>query len=177
MEASEKALWKRVLSDYKCQLAAIEGIRLALGPKFEDPRGTKGHNGEFGKFVSQKKESQQHIPKNIWTIPYLLYAYDVKRSNFKNKRKADQKGATTLTRAMNPNKVQYNKGDCVITNRAASRRKYNARYFFIRKKALALTTPLLERGQDVNEDEQLYRKKEWQLYGARVSHEFHAICY
>jgi hypothetical protein len=152
-------------------------MRLALGSKFKDPRETKGHNGEFGKFVSEKKESQQHIPKNIWTIPYLLYAYDVKRSNFQNKRKADQNGATTLTRAMNQKKVQYNKGDCVITNRAASRRKYNARYFFSRKKALALTAPIVETVQDINEDEQIYRKKEWQLYGTRVSHEFHAICF
>jgi hypothetical protein len=135
MEANDEALWKRVLSDYKCQLAAIEGMRLALGPKFTDPRETKGHNGEFGKFVSQKKESQQDIPKNMWTIPYLLYAFDLKRSNFQNKRKADKKVATTLTREMNQKRVQYNKGDCVITNRAASRRKYNARYCFSRKKA------------------------------------------
>jgi hypothetical protein len=65
IEATEEALWKRVLSDYKCQLSAIEGMRLALGSKFVDPRETKGHNGECGKYVSQKKESQQHIPKNI----------------------------------------------------------------------------------------------------------------
>jgi hypothetical protein len=72
MEATDEALWKRVLSDYKCQLAGIEGMRLALGSKFNDPRETKGHNGQFGKFVSQKKESQLEIPKNMWTIPYLI---------------------------------------------------------------------------------------------------------
>ena len=32
----------------------------------------------------------------MWTIPYLLHAYGVKRSNFQNKRKADKKGATSL---------------------------------------------------------------------------------
>ncbi len=172
MEATDEALWKRVLSDYKCQLAGIEGMQLALGSKFKDPRETMGHNGQFGKFVSQKKESQLEIPKNMWTIPYLLHAYGFKRSNFQNKRKADKKGATTYTREMNVNRVQFNKGDCVITNRVASRRKYNARYFFSRKKALALTIPLpiSAHVDDLNADEQLYRRKEWQLYNTRVRH-------
>ncbi len=120
-------------------------------------RETKGFNGEFGKFVSQKKESQLEIPKTMWIIPYLLHAYDVKRSNFQNKRKADKKGATTLTREMNQNRVQYKKGDCVITNRAASRRKYNAKYFYSRKKALSLAIPLLRRddAHQLNEEEEV----------------------
>jgi hypothetical protein len=97
MEATDEALWKRVMSDYKCQLAGIEGMRLALGSTFKDPRETKGHtsNGQFGKFVTLKKDSQLDIPKNMWTIPYLLHAYGVKRSNFQNKRKADKKGKQT----------------------------------------------------------------------------------
>jgi hypothetical protein len=78
MEATDEALWKRVMSDYKCQLAGIEGMRLALGASFKDPRETKGYNGEFGKFVTQKNESQIDIPKNMWTIPFLLHAYGVK---------------------------------------------------------------------------------------------------
>ena len=153
-------------------MSGIEGMRLALGSKFKDPRDTKGHNGEFGKFVSQKKESQLEIPKNMWTIPYLLHAYGVKRSNFKNKRKADKKGATTYTREMNVKRVQFNKGDCVITNRVASRRKYNAKYFFSRKKALSLTIPLpiSAHVDDGSVDEPLYRRKEWQLYTTRVRH-------
>jgi hypothetical protein len=172
MEATDEALWKRVMSDYKCQLAGIEGMRLALGATFKDPRETKGHNGQFGKFVTQKKDSQLDIPKNMWTIPYLLHAYGVKRSNFQNKRKADKKGATNLTQKMQLNRVQFNKGDCVITNRVASRRKYTAKYFFSRKKALDLTIPLAvtDHAADINEDEQLYRRKEWQLYSTRVRH-------
>jgi hypothetical protein len=168
MEATDEALRKQVLSDYKCQLAGIEGRWLALGANFKDPRETKGHNDEFEKFVSLKKDSQLEIPKNIWTIPYLLHAYGVKRSKFQNKRKADKKGATTLTRELNLNRVQFNKGDCVITSRGASRRKYNARYFF----SLALTIPLPIRDHvpNRNEDEQLYRRKEWQLYSTRVRH-------
>jgi hypothetical protein len=75
MEPNREALWKRILSDYKCQLAAIEGMRLALGDNFKDPRDFKGQSGEGGKFVSTKKESQRDIPKNTWTIPFLLHAY------------------------------------------------------------------------------------------------------
>jgi hypothetical protein len=97
MEANDEGLWKRVISDYKCQLAAIEGMRLALGTKFTDPRDYKGIAGTDGKFITGKKESQCDIPKNMWTIPYLLHAYDVKRSNFQNKRRDDKKGFNVLT--------------------------------------------------------------------------------
>jgi hypothetical protein len=86
MEATDEALWQRVMSDYKCQLSAIEGTRLALGTSFNDPRDHKGNQGEGGKFVSLKKDTQADVPKNMWTIPYLLYAYDVKRSNFQTRR-------------------------------------------------------------------------------------------
>ncbi len=92
LEATTEALWKRIISDHKCQLAAIEGMKMAMGYKFVDPREYKGISGEKGKFVSKKTERQQDVPKNFWTIPFLLYAYDVKRSNFKNKKKADKNG-------------------------------------------------------------------------------------
>jgi hypothetical protein len=81
MEGNDEGLWKRVISDYKCQLSAIEGMRLALGAKFKDPREYKGFAGSQGKFISEIKESQ----RDMWTIPYLLHAYGVKRSNFQNK--------------------------------------------------------------------------------------------
>jgi hypothetical protein len=114
-------------------------MRLALGPTFKDPRDHKGDQGDGGKFVSLKKESQAEVPKNMWTIPFLLYAYDVKRSNFQNKRKNDKLGVSKLTKRLTK-RVQWNKGECVITDRAASRRKYNARYFFSRMKALNVAT-------------------------------------
>jgi hypothetical protein len=134
LEANEEALWKRVISDYKCQMAAIKGMRLVLGLAFKDPRDYKGVSGSEGKFVSVKKDSQRDIPKNMWTIPYLLHAYDVKRSNFQNKRSDDKKGINRLTEGLK-RRTQYNVGDCVITNRAASQRMYTARYFFSRAKA------------------------------------------
>ena len=76
-------------------------MRLTLGQSFVDPREHKhkGHNGVLGKYVSATSEAQQGIPKNMWTIiPYLLYAYDVKRSNFQNKRNADSRGAELFKR-------------------------------------------------------------------------------
>jgi hypothetical protein len=65
MEANQEALWQRVISDYKCQLAAIEGMRLILGKEFKDPRDYRGSQGDGGKFVSLKKDSQKDVPKNI----------------------------------------------------------------------------------------------------------------
>ncbi len=64
---------------------------------------------------------------------------DVKRSNFQNKRKNDKLGVSKLIEGMKK-RVIWNKGQCVITNRAASRKKYNARYFFSRMKALNVAT-------------------------------------
>jgi hypothetical protein len=46
MEPSNEALWQRVMSDYKCQLSAIESMRLALGTSFNDPRDYKGNQGD-----------------------------------------------------------------------------------------------------------------------------------
>ncbi len=95
-------------------------MRLALGLAFKDPCEHFGTVGEAVKFVSLKKDSQRDVPKNMWTIPYILHAYDVKRSNFQNKRRADKNGLTLLTDGYKRRK-KYNKGDCVITNREASR--------------------------------------------------------
>jgi hypothetical protein len=100
MEANQEALWQRVISDYKCQLSAIEGMKHSLGKEFKDPRDYRGSQGDGGKFVSLKKDSQKDVPKNIWTIPYLLHAYDVKRSTFIDKRALDKKRATQLTKKM-----------------------------------------------------------------------------
>ncbi len=175
LESTNEALWQRVMSDYKCQLSALEGMRLALGPSFKDPREHKGHQGDEGKFVSLRKESQADVPKNMWTIPYLLYAYDVKRSNFQNKRKNDKLGVSKLTEGLKK-RVQWNKGQCVITNREASRKKYNARYFFSRMKALNVgTIPEFKEGRinapnsDNFLEEEVYRRKEWNSYNTRVS--------
>jgi hypothetical protein len=164
MEPNREALWKRILSDYKCQLAAIEGMRLALGDNFKDPRDHKGHSGEGGKFVSTKKESQRDIPKNMWTIPYLLHAYDVKRSNFQNKRRDDKKGKAAVIKK----RGGMSKGECVITNRAAAKRVYSPKFFFSRTKALALTVPRLKPEFYNDPTIPILRCPEWQQYMIRV---------
>ncbi len=109
-------------------------MRLALGDNFNDndPRDYKGQSGEDGKFVSKKKESQRDIPKNMWTIPFLLHAYDVKRSNFQNKRHADKKGKAAVIQKQGG----FNKGDCVITNRAAAKR-----IFLFANKSFSINRP------------------------------------
>jgi hypothetical protein len=123
--------------------------------------------------VSKKKESQLDIPKNFWTIPYLLHAYDVKRSNFHNKRRADKNGVNNLTDEYKK-RIQFNKGDCVITNRAASRRHYNARYLFSRLKALAGTIPIFKDEASMmnypNTEDTCYRRPEWRHYTQRVAY-------
>ena len=141
-----------------------------LGSNFTDPREHKGDQGEGGKFVSLKKASQADVPKNMWTIPFLLHAYDVKRSNFQNKRKNDKLGVSKLTEGMKK-RVIWNKGQCVITNRVASRKKYNARYFFSRMKALNVATiPEFKEGR-LNApafNDELFRQREWNFFTTRV---------
>ena len=65
----------------------------------------------------------------------------------------------------------WNKGQCVITNRVASRKKYNARYFFSRMKALNVATiPEFKEGR-LNApafNDELFRQREWNFFTTRV---------
>ena len=83
------SLWTRATFDYRCQLAAIDGMREVMGDDFVYPRDHTGvvGNDSGGKFVSLKKASQRGTPKNEYTIPYLLHAYDVSRTTFQRYRK------------------------------------------------------------------------------------------
>jgi hypothetical protein len=101
----------------------------------------------------------------MWTIPYLLHAYDVKRSTFKDKVVMDKKGITTL---IGVKRKQYNKGDCVVTNREASRRKYSDKYFFARMKALAGTIPTYKNEATNDNPDAVHRQPEWRQYPSRV---------
>ncbi len=76
---TKAALWARVLSDYACTEVAREGMAKALGSVYDDPREHKGVKGKAsgGRFVSLKKERQLGVPKNVWTLGYLVYAYGV----------------------------------------------------------------------------------------------------
>ena len=123
----KEALWCRVISDYKCQISAIEGMREVMGDAFEDPREYKGvADKQTGKFISAKTLSQNAAPKGPYTIPYLLYAYDVSRTTFQRKRKEDMRGNVQLK----TDKRTLRKNQTVIENRDLAASKYNARFFF-----------------------------------------------
>jgi hypothetical protein len=88
LQDSPIALWSRVLSDYKSILAVIiEGVKIAMASNFRDSREFVGVQGlgSGGKFVSKQKATQAGIPKNEYSIPYLLYAYDVMRTTFQRR--------------------------------------------------------------------------------------------
>jgi hypothetical protein len=118
-----------------------------------------------------KKKPKPTSPKICGRSPICstLTIY-VKRSNFQNKRKNDKLGVSKLTEGLKKG-VQWNKGDCVITDRTASRRKDNARYFFSRMKALnAATIPEFKEGRvnAYNLDDEIFRQREWNYFNTRV---------
>jgi hypothetical protein len=59
----KKELWARVLSDYKCQLSCLEGMKEVLGDKFVDPRDYKGTCGKDtgGRYISTKSTRQKGV--------------------------------------------------------------------------------------------------------------------
>jgi hypothetical protein len=150
------ALWARVLSDYACTEAARNGMQKALGEKYVDPGEHKGVHGKEsgGRFISLKKDdSQIGIPKNIWTLGYLVYAYDVDKATFRRRLKAAKEGipiGETIGKHM---------GTSVITNRQLARERYDAKFFYAREKAL----------QSREQTEPAYKVKEWQCYKYRVA--------
>ena len=119
--------------------------------------------------IHVKRGEYKEEEGSLWTIPFLLHAYDVKRSSFMDKRTLDRNGVAFLTEK---HRKQYNKGDCVITNRAASRRKYNDVYFFARMKALAGTIPLYKEEKENDSPGAVFRQPEWRHYTTRVSYFF-----
>jgi hypothetical protein len=83
-----KLPWARIMTDYNCQLAYLQRLEHALGDAYKDPReytGVRRATDSGGKYVSLKKSSQQGVPKNVCTIPYLMWAYDVTKCTFKRK--------------------------------------------------------------------------------------------
>jgi hypothetical protein len=59
-------------------------MKEVLADQFKDHRDYKGVQGKNsgGKFISLKKDSQSHVPKNAHSLVYLLYAYGVSKKNF-----------------------------------------------------------------------------------------------
>ena len=135
---NKSALWLRVVEDYRCQVSAIEGMKIAMGKNFVDPRETRGVQGtnSGGKFVSLKRSSQAGIPKNVWTIPYLLHAYDVSRTSFQRYRKAGGRALNLDSRS----KRDVDRGT-VISNRELAKEIYCASFFYVRERIRSNSTP------------------------------------
>ena len=126
-------LWTRIMSDYRCQIAAIDGMKEAMGDDFVDPRDHKGTNveGGGGRFVSLKKMTQRGVPKGVFTIPYLLHAYDVARSTFNRKRKLRDVAPNDVMKSTTHG--HHNKGKNVINDREFAQLLFTLSYFFIQE--------------------------------------------
>jgi hypothetical protein len=74
-------------------------MKIAQGTAFHDPRehiGIPDPPLKGGLFVSARESSQPRMPQNEWTIPYLLYAYEVKLTTFQRRLHADNQGPTQV---------------------------------------------------------------------------------
>ena len=133
------SVWTRVMSDYRCQLSAVDGMRDVMGDTFVDPRDHAGVVGadSGGKFVSMKKESQRNVPKNPYTLPYLLHAYDVSRTTFQRYRKMGE--TTHLTKPKR--KTNANLGLNVIDDLNFAKQRFTARFFFVQGACRTRETP------------------------------------
>ncbi len=85
----------------------------------------------------QKKKSG--IPTGVFTIPYLLHAYDGFESPFKRKRIEMKEEKISRPPA---EQATHHRGTSVINNSQLSKERYdNARYFFFRQKVLSDEPP------------------------------------
>ncbi len=156
------------MSDYRCQLAYLEGMKEVLADQFKDPRNVKGVQGKNsgGKFVSLKTRSQLHVPKNVYSLGYLLYAYGVSKTSFFRKRDAEKCGS--ISEKTLPKDVRNDDsrafGRTAIDSRAVARDYYNPRFFFAREKAMG-TTILLDKNGNMHPGWTTYqtRHKHWDL--------------
>ncbi len=134
------ALWSRVISDYRFQQACLEGMKEVLGADFVDPREYKGTRGKEsgGRYVSKKGVRQKGVPQNVYTIPYLMWAYDVNKCTFKRRLKNQKMGIALVGDVAKPNVY---KGQSVIENRELALERYNAKFFYAHEKAMVTGTP------------------------------------
>ena len=138
----KNVLWQRIMSDYHCQQAYLEGLQGALGKDYKDPRDYIGIRGKEsgGRFVSQKKGKQLGVPKNVHTIPYLMWAYDVNKCTFKRRLKQHKMGIP-----LRPTEPTKHFGTSVIECRVLARERFNPKFFYSHEQAMryADTRPYL----------------------------------
>ena len=93
LEEGKEALWARVMSDYQCQLVAIETMESTQGAEFKDPRLVSVHGISHGKSNGGFETcGKSGFPKGIFKIPNLIHAYDVTRSSFRRRMKDLKEG-------------------------------------------------------------------------------------
>jgi hypothetical protein len=85
LEAGTAAVRSRVMADYQCQLVAIEMMKFIQGDKYKDPRLVSEHGVFHGKHDGRFHTKKAGVPTGVFTIPYLIHAYDVSESSFKRK--------------------------------------------------------------------------------------------
>ena len=128
-------LWARIMSDYRCQIAAIDGMKEAMGDAFVDPREHKGTNveGGGGRYVSMKKATQRGVPKGV------------ARSTFNRKRKLRDVAPNDVMKATT--KDHPNKGKNVINDREFAQLYFTPSYFFIQEACRHRVAPTGIKGQ------------------------------
>jgi hypothetical protein len=101
----------------------------ALGDKYVNPREYKGVQGKRsgGQFVSLKKASQMEVPKNVWTLGYLVYAYNIDEATFRRRLKTEKEGIVVGA------PIGKHIGTSVINNRQLARERYDAKFFNARE--------------------------------------------
>jgi hypothetical protein len=78
----------------RCQQACLglEGMKEVLGDKFVDRWDYHGIRGKEtdGRLISTKSKRLQGIPQNVYTIPYLMWAYGVNKCSFKRSKNGNK---------------------------------------------------------------------------------------
>jgi hypothetical protein len=130
-------------SDYRCKQACLEGMKEVLGGEYVDPREYKGTRGKDsgGRYVSTKAGRQKGVPQNVYTMPYLMWAYDVNKCTFKRRLKNQKMGIAIVGDVAKPNN---DKGVSVIDSRELALERYNPKFFYAHEKALLTRNPTCE---------------------------------
>ncbi len=123
---------------YQCQLVAMEMTRAIQGSDYKDPRLVTEHGVYKDKLDGRFQKKKTGIPTGIFTVPYLLYAYEVLESSFKRKRVEMKEGKISRPPA---EQAMHHRGTSVINNSLLSKERHNASYFFVRQKVLAHEPP------------------------------------
>jgi hypothetical protein len=121
MDASKDSRKQRVYQDFKNQEAFREGMQAVCGEQHVfDPR-LFDERDKDGKFKPQSK-NKVFVPKNILTIQFLIWAYDISYPTFKRWHKE----GFVFTKY-----VPAHAGKCVLTNGDYAKQIYTGRRMYV----------------------------------------------